>query len=172
MILVSTKTTPYFSYGGGIISPGEKIQCTMSADGDFNQLIYIFEDSTAVCTPLDTNCVLGPKILNPGPNDLSEYRNIPVEFKNIHCGTDLDVGSKWFAIKPRPMSDSYAMSLIQNGQAIVGNSLGRFIVVVLSKATIDNTKVIPTMSWAQVPDQKTVTVNLNTGALAFLIEKI
>jgi hypothetical protein len=172
MILVGTKTTPNFSYGGGVMSPGEKIECSMSVDGEFNQLVYLLEDTTVLCTPLDPNSGLAPRILNPGLNDLSQYMNIPVELKNAHYGTDLDVGSKWIAIKPRPMTDRYTMSLIENNQTIVGNTKGRYIICFSGEVTVNSNTKIGLLHYATVQNNTSVTVNLSSGALAVLLEKV
>ena len=172
MILASTKTSPNFSFGGGIMSPGERIECSMSSDGEFNQLIYLLDDTQAICTPLDPNSPLGPKILNPGLNDLSEYMNVPVKFKNIHDGSDLDVGSKYLAIKPRPMTDRYTMSVIENNQTIVGNSKKRYIVSFASSVIVNNSTTIGALSYATLRDGFSATVTFRPGELAFLLEKV
>jgi len=172
MILASTKTTPNFSYGIGIMSPGETITCSMSADGEFNQIIYLIDDTEANCTPLDAGSALGTKHLTPGVNDLSEYMNVPVEFKNWYFGTDLDVGSKYFAIKPRPMTDRYKLSVIEDNQTITGSSNGTFIISFTSRLVVNGNTKIDALRNATVPEGKTVTVNVTPGEMGFLLEKV
>ena len=172
MILVATKTSPNFSFGGGLMSPGERIECSMSADGEFNQIIFLLDDTQAICTPLDPNSPLGPKILNPGFNDLSEYMNVPVEFKNIHDGSDLDIGSKWLAIKPRPMTDRYTMSTIENNETVIGISKPRYIISFAANVTINDSVQLTALSYATLKEGFSAKVNFKPGEVAFLLEKV
>jgi len=172
VILALARNTPDFTFGVGSVSPGEKILCSMSKDGDFNQLVYILpgEGTPVICTPIDSNSLIAPKTLNYGINDLSEFYQVPVEFKNVNYGTPSDTGSSWLAIKPRPMSDRYSMIELSDGQTVQGDDTIKYIIVAMGKA-MANDKMMTALQWAKIQNGMSINLNINPNSKIFLLIK-